>query len=310
MLKRVFLVCTLCSLILLSACRHGATGPDKGREGLQLTIATMPSIDKVPLVIGIEKGFFAAHGLSVTNLNFQSPGDRDAALASGNLDGAMTDLVALLLYLEAGMKWKVTSLVQTGFAVLAGPDSGIRDLSDIRPESTCGISLNGLIEYIADRAGETQKLLLPPVSSRIEQLLSGQIDLTVVPEPYGAMAVQNGAILLATGADLDVHAAVMIFSDEAIVGKREAIVAFYAGYRDSLLYLQTADPDDYIDMVIEKGDFAAEIGLVLREMVFDPLRMPPEDQYTTIRNWMRSNEDMSGSYDFALADITDSSFLP
>jgi len=308
MFKRVPVVCLLCICLFLAACGQGSS-PQNDPEKMQLTIATMPSIDKVPLVIGMEKGFFAAHGLEVINQNFQSPGDRDAALSSGSLDGVMTDLVALAFYLEAGMNWKVTSLVQTGFAVLASPGSGIKHLSDIEPSHTYGISLNGLIEYVADQAGSAQKILLPPVSSRVEQLLADRIDLTVVPEPYGLMAVKNGATMVATDADLDIRAAVMIFSDEAISGKRDAISAFYAGYKDSLDYLQTADPGDYIDLVIEKGDFAAEIGEVLRNMVFDPLQMPQDEQFFAVIDWMRQNEELTGRYYFSFADIVEDSFF-
>ena len=101
----------------------------------------------------------------------------------------------------------------------------------------------------------------------------------------------------------------MIFSDEAIAEKRDAISAFYAGYQDSLHYLQTADPDDYIDLVIEKGDFAVEIGEVLRSMSFDPLRMPREEQYTAVIDWMQQNEEMTGKYDYAFAYIVDYSFF-
>ena len=309
-MKRIisFLLLSVC--LLATACGQGAKKPETDEKQMQLSIATMPSIDKVPLVIGMEKGFFSAHGLNVINQNFQSPSDRDAALASGNLEGVMTDLVALAFYLDAGMEWKITSLVQTGFAVLASPGSGIRQLSDIEPRHICGISLNGLIEYVADQAGRSEKILLPPVSGRVEQLLNDQIDLTVVPEPYGSMAVKNGAVMLATDADLGIRAAVMLFSDEAIAGNSGAIAAFYAGYQDSLHYLQTADPDDYIDLVIEKGDFAEEIGEVLRNMTFDPLQMPLEEQYTAIINWMRQNEELTGKYEFAFEDIINSGFLP
>ena len=308
MQKRGLLVYLLIVCLIITACGRGPAASKNDRELMRLTIATMPSLDKVPLIIGMEKGFFAAHGLTVEHQNFQSPGDRDAALASGNLDGVMTDLVALAFYLDAGMKWKITSLVQTGFAVLASPGSGILQLSDIEPQHVYGISLNGLIEYVADRAGSAQKVLLPSVSGRIEQLLTGQIDLTVVPEPYGLLAVQNGAKMIATGADLNIQAAVMIFSDEAIDGKKDAISAFYAGYRDSLYYLQTADPDDYIDLVVIKGDFPAEIGELLRNTVFDPLQMPREEQYTAVIDWMQQNEELTGKYELTFEDITDSSF--
>jgi NitT/TauT family transport system substrate-binding protein len=168
--------------------------------------------------------------------------------------------------------------------------------------------MNGIIEYIADIAGSAGKISLPSVSGRVEQLLANQIDLTVVPEPYGSMAVQNGAVMIATDADLGIQAAVMAFDETAIDGKSDAIMAFYAGYRDSLRYLQTANPDDYIGFVTEKGEFAAEIGDVLRSMAFNPLQTPGEEQYEAIVNWMIHNGELTGGYEFAFTDIIDFSF--
>jgi hypothetical protein len=43
-------------------------------------------------------------------------------------------------------------------------------------------------------------------------------------------------------------------------------------------------------------------------MVFDPLQMPQEEKYEAIIDWMRRNEELTGEYRFAFADIIDASF--
>ncbi len=313
-IKNIILFCSMIGVIFcFTACGQKDEKPNIQGEGqatmLELHIATMPSIDKVPLIIGMEKGFFANHGLTVVNENFQSPTDRDAALQSGKMDGVMSDMVAFALYLESGMKLKMTSLVQTGFGVLASPQSGLTSLAAIQEANTCGISLNGLIEYLADQAGAGEKVLLPAVSNRVEQLLAGKIDLTVVPEPYVTMGVNQGAVLLATDKDLQVQAAVMLFTEEALANKKEAIAAFYAGYRDSLAYMRETDPKEYIDLVIEKGDFAPEIAEVLQNTVFEDLQFPQEEQFVAILDWMQAKEELTGNYDFTFAEVVDDRFF-
>lgn len=298
------LLCCFC--FALAACGK----KDANRQVMQLTIATMPSIDKVPLIVGIEKGFFADHGLQLTNQNFGSPTDRDAALQAGQVDGVMSDMVAAALYLEAGMKVKMTSVVQTGFGVLASRQSGITTLADIKAANTYGISLNGLIEYLADRAGTAQKVLLPAVSNRVEQLLAGKIDLTVVPEPYATMAAGKGAVLIATDRDLGVKAAVMLFTDRAISEKRAAIAAFYAGYQDSLNYLKKTDSKKYVALVIEKGALPAETGAVLSKATFTGLELPGQDQYQEIIAWMKSKPEFTGKYTIPFENAVDTTFLP
>ena len=306
MKKFVLLVCVLSCIFMLAACGN----TDKTAEqDLTLEIATMPSIDKVPIIVGIEQGYFEKYGLILTNHNFQSPTDSDAAFQSGQMDGIMSDMVATALYLEAGMDLKMTSVVQTGFGVLASPQSGIKTVSDIKPEHIYGISLNGLIEYLADTAGNAEKVLLPPVSSRVEQLVAGQIDLTVVPEPYVTMAANMGAVKLATDKDLGVEAAVMLFSSKAIQEKPEAIAAFYKGYADALAYIAEADFAEYMDTVIEKGEFSEGIAAALKNTEFEPLHAPSQGQWENIITWMQANPELNGNYDFAFENVCDTQFL-
>ena len=188
-----------------------------------MTIAAMPSIDKVPIIVGMEQGYFEDHGLTVTLENFQSPTDRNAALQAGEVDGVMSDMVADVLYLAAGMDMEMTSLIQNRFCNHRFTNSGITSLDDITGNHTNGIALNCLMEYIADEAGEAQKVMVPDVMTRIEQVLSGDLDLAVVPEPYGAMAEARGAVRIGSSNDLGIYAAVMLFPEEYIENHGEAV---------------------------------------------------------------------------------------
>ena len=127
--------------------------------------------------------------------------------------------------------------------------------------------------------------------------------------PYVTMGVNQGAVLLATDKDLQVQAAVMLFTEEALANKKEAIAAFYAGYRDSLAYMRETDPKEYIDLVIEKGDFAPEIAEVLQNTVFEDLQFPQEEQFVAILDWMQAKEELTGNYDFIFAEVADDRFF-
>lgn len=314
MKKAIFTFALLLCLALFAGCNNNQQrGENAGGEEpavlTKLTVATMPSIDKVPMIVAAEKGFFAEHGVEVTVLNFQSPTDRNAALQSGELDGIMSDIMADILYLDAGMGLKMTSLVQTDFVVLASPASGITTFDDIQPAHSNGIAFNTVIEYVADKAGESNKVLLPSVMNRVEQIVANQIDLTIVPEPYGTMAVNRGAVKVGSADDLGIHCAAMIFTDEIIARHPEAIRGFYLGYEQAVQYLATADPADYIDVVIEKGEFSEEAADVIAATEFVSLKEISADQYDDVLAWMNAHPDLDGSYEFKFADITDFSFL-
>ena len=115
--------------------------------------------------------------------------------------------------------------------------------------------------------------------------------------------------MIATDEDLSVYAAIMLFTDEAIASKRAAISAFYDGLADAIAYLQETDPAEYIDLVMEKGDFAPEIAQVLYQTRFDDLQMPQKEQYDAIMEWLTVKNEIQPEnvHDFAV--LIDDSFL-
>ena len=308
-MKRITFLLLCCFIAcFVTACGGGEQEETSVQE--TMTIAAMPSIDKVPIIVGMEQGYFEDHGLTVTLENFQSPTDRNAALQAGEVDGVMSDMVADVLYLAAGMDMKMTSLIQTDFAIIASTNSGITSLDDITGNHTNGIALNCLMEYIADEAGEAQKVMVPDVMTRIEQVLSGDLDLAVVPEPYGAMAEARGAVRIGSSNDLGIYAAVMLFPEEYIENHGEAVSAFYRGYADAVEYLQNNGIDDVLDAVIKVGEFSEDAANALKATEFVPLEVPEESQFTDIIAWMDQHPEFDGPYDYLqFEDITDVSVL-
>ena len=95
--KRWILFVCAVMLILAVGCGKEQAKPDaSGAKGAKqaLSIGLMPDTDSVPFIVAREKGFFAEEGVEVTLQPFKSAMDRDAALQSGQLDGAVSDLLA------------------------------------------------------------------------------------------------------------------------------------------------------------------------------------------------------------------------
>jgi NitT/TauT family transport system substrate-binding protein len=60
----------------------------------------MPAVDSAPIFYADQKGLFAELGLDVTVQVYTNAMDRQSALISGGLDGAMTDVIALVNNVE------------------------------------------------------------------------------------------------------------------------------------------------------------------------------------------------------------------
>ncbi|MEG1868998.1 MAG: ABC transporter substrate-binding protein [Clostridiales bacterium] len=311
-MKKILVIFCLSLMLLATGC--GGDNKDTKDEATQadnmeITVAVMPSIDKIPIIVGDSMGFFEKRGLTVNVENFQSPTDRNAALQGGKVDAVMSDMVADVLYLQAGLDMKITSLIQTDFAIIANGESGIKTFEDITPSHTNGIALNCLMEYIADKAGDSQKIMVPDVMTRIEQVLSGDIDLAVVPEPYGSMAVERGAVKVGTAADLDIYAAVMLFPTEFIKENPKAVKAFYEGYNDAVKYLDKNGMANVMEDVTAKGEFPQSTQKALGKLKFVPLQAPSQAQFDDIQGWMTKHPEFKGPYNYKFEDVTDFSFL-
>ena len=79
-------------------------------------------------------------------------------------------------------------------------------------EKEVGMSLNTIIEYVADRmvtadggdASLLQKASVPKIPSRLELLQNNQIDAVAMPEPFITAAGNDGALIVATSDQLDI----------------------------------------------------------------------------------------------------------
>lgn len=305
----------ICSL-LLAACGQQEKAKDEDNNSLgqettmEMTIAAMPSVDKIPVIVGESKGFFAQYGLAVNLENFQSPTDRNAALQAGEVDGVMSDMVADILYLDAGMDMVMTSLIQTDFMVVASSQSSITEFANITKSHKCGVALNTLMEYIADKAGPAQKVMVPDVMTRVEQVVSGDLDLTVVPEPYGSMAVERGAVKVGTSEDMGIYAALMLFPRAYLEDNKDAVTAFYRGYNDAVAYLEENGMADVLEDVTAKGEFPTSAQEIISQLKFKPIEPATAEQFKDVQEWMSQHPEFNGPYDYDFAQISDFSFLP
>ena len=160
----------LLALGTLAGC--GNQAQDK-KELQEVSIGVMPDIDSVPIIIAQEKGYFAEEGLKVDIQKFKSAMDRDAALQSGNLDGAISDMLAVAFAKSGGFDVKVTSYTDGTYKLIAGKDEKAQKPQDLAGKDVA-VSKNTIIEYVTDRItagqnmpeGSLNKVVIPQIPTR------------------------------------------------------------------------------------------------------------------------------------------------
>ena len=174
-----------------------------------LRIAVLPIVDALPLYVAQQEGYFADQGIEVELVPASSAAERDQLLQAGQIDGMITDLVALALYNHdatqvIGLRYAMVPTAQSPqFRILASAASGYTTPADLAGVPV-GVSEGTVIEYVTDRllaaAGvpysEIETLAVPRIPDRMSLLSAGELAAATLPEPLGSLAAMQGATLI------------------------------------------------------------------------------------------------------------------
>ncbi|MBQ1856541.1 MAG: ABC transporter substrate-binding protein, partial [Anaerovibrio sp.] len=253
------------SLICVFAVMVSGCGNKQSDKELQaVTVGVMPDIDSVPIIIAQEKGYFAEEGLKVNIQQFKSAMDRDAALQSGNLDGAISDLLAVAFAKSGGFDVKVTAYTDGDYKLIAGKNENVASPKDLAGKDVA-VSKNTIIEYVTDQISVSQsmkedsinKVVIPQIPTRLEMLQNGKLAAATLPEPMGSIAVANGCKFITDSEQLGINPGVMMFTAKCVDNKKAELQAFYRAYNKAVKYLNEHPQDEYMDLIIEKSGFPA-----------------------------------------------------
>ena len=319
-MKKKTLILSLVSLFslgILASCgtdEKAAKKPAEKEDKKELTLSfgVMPAVDSLPVYIAEKEGFFKDEGLNLDLQSFKSPKDRDAALSSGNLDGANTDLIAVSTYLEGGMDFQIVSQSIGVFSVLTSNEE-VKSLADLKDKKV-GIAKNQAPYYFLDEALKTGNLTVadivyeevPQIPVRIELASNKKIDATVVPEPFRTIGLANGLTELGNSNELAIDSTVFGFTTESLTDNKEAVEAFYRGYNKGVDFINDKSLDEYYDVMKEKIGFTDEIKGRVTLPTYTHAEQIKKDQLTNALEWSKSQ----GIYSKELAeDDILSSFL-
>lgn len=299
-MKRL-LAATLSALLLLAA-GCGSEPQPKDATLSKITIGLMPDTDSIPFIIAAERGYFAEEGVEVELVPFKSAMERDAALQSGNLDGAISDLLAVIFARSGGFALHATSYTDGNYNLVAGSNTDISAAPDLHGKEIA-ISRNTIIEYVTDEIlavnglneREVSKVVIPQIPVRFEMLQSGNLAAAVLPEPMASVAVASGSRYVTGSGELGINPGVIVFADSAINEKADSIRAMYRAYNKSVEYLNHAPRAEYIDLVMEKSGFPAPARDALELKPYRPAGLPAEKDVEEAVHWVKSKE-LAGDY--------------
>ena len=143
--------------ISIVGCTNKAKEETSSQPLKTLTIGVMPDLDSLPLIIADHNGYFKEEGIQVKIEHFKSAADRDTALQTGKIDGAISDMLSVVFFNDNKFDVKITSKTDGSFKLISGKNSGISKIEQSAGKSI-GISKNTIIEYLTDRIMESSNI--------------------------------------------------------------------------------------------------------------------------------------------------------
>ena len=303
------------------AAEEGSTTEESADADLK--IAVLPVLNTMPLFVAQQEGFYEELGVKVELVPVQSARDRQIALQSGEVDGANTDLIGVVLLVNAGSETKVVrhdsfTSDYHYFSVIAGKESGIASSEDLiaalqANEAQIAISNNTIIEYLTTtmlrQAGyevnPDDYLEIAAIPVRLEQLAQGSVPAATLPEPLTTLAttIQGGTTIL-SDSDIDFVPTVLAFNQSVLNDKPEAVKAFLQAYEKAVEAINS-DPDAYRDAPIQVPDPVRPTYAVPQ---FLTARVPSEAEAQAVMDWMVERELIDEAIGYEA--VVDGSFLP
>ncbi len=310
--KIVWLLLILFSLSLVGCGQEKKAAEVKTEK--VINIGLMPDVASIPFIIAEKNGYFEKEGVKVNLQYFKSAKDRDSALQGGKLDGMVNDIVAVFFANEGGLDLKIISRSDGNIQLFAGKNSGIKTVQDLKGR-TVGISSNTIMEYTIDRIlasaqmkpEDIQKTVIPQLPTRLEMLQSGKIDAAILPSPLSDVAIKNGAVYLSSTDDLGDKAGTVSFTGKVLKENPEEIKAVFKAYNEAIAYLQKEPTSAYIDFVIEKLAFPADVKDSIDMPKFQPATAPNEKIVADVNDWMTSKGLIKKTYKYS--DLVDQQIL-
>ena len=305
-----------CLLLLLAGCQPPATQP--------LRIAVLPILDTLPLYVAEAEGYFAEQGVAVEFVPVASAAERDQLLQAGQVDGVITDLVALALYNRdaprvAAVRYAMTPTSEHAqFRILAAPNLGVATPDELHG-AAIGVSKGTVVEYVTQRllaaegiaAAEVALVAVPKIADRMALLTAGELTAATLPEPLASLAMQQGAVAvlddtLYPGVDSSssLSCSVYAFRQAALEAQPAAVRGVMAAVQRASEAIN-ADPRRWQDLLIEKDLLPQPLAGAFPVPHYPGNEAPTPSQFQDVVRWLQTTGALTDAPTYEASVTTD-----
>ena len=265
----------------------GCTSKDdpskESEENRTLKIGLMPAVDTAPILIAEKNGYFKDAGINVEIEIYSNAQNRQSALQSYQIDGAMTDFIAVATNVDGGFDIKATTMTDGMFPVLSNGDvSGKKDIKVGMMEVSVS---NYLIDKWLGKDHNIEKVFINEIPARLAAIQSGELDMGLFPEPVASNGELKGLKKNLYGMDDEFSPDCLVFTGKAIAEKEKAIKAFHEAYNKAVDEINK-NPQIARDILVEKiPNTSPEVKDIMVLPTYKKAAIPSDEYLQSIIDW-------------------------
>jgi NitT/TauT family transport system substrate-binding protein len=302
-MKRLMLV--VMALFVLAACGATPAAPAADDAGTTkiLRIGYVPVMIYAPLYVGIERGYFAAEGITIESTPVQGGSDPVVQLAAGNFDVALGGAGAGLFNAAArGVKFSIVAPMHSEKAPLTSPlvisakrVDEITKIADLKGKKVAINATGAATEYwLSEALGqgglrvEDVELVTVPFKDVPAALASNSIDAAILGEPLATIASDKGEVALLSNDFINGFFATYLYMGEPLLNDKATAQAFMRAYLKACGDLQGDYMSPEIATIIEKyTKVPADVVMRASPAQYDASGTIPVANLETLQNYFR-----------------------
>ena len=195
-------------------------------DSAALKVATVPTMDCLPLFVAAEDSSFKQAGVDVRLRLCNAQMDCDTLIAGGHVEGMVSDLVRTERLKRLGTSLKYVSATNANWQLISNRVARVKSVSQLS-EKMIAVTRHSATSYLADWAirkdkpkGDVFRIQINDVKIRLRMLLNNEMDAMLLPEPQATTARLWKNPVLMDAASQDIRLGVIAFRTKALESKK------------------------------------------------------------------------------------------
>lgn len=196
------------------------------QDSLALKIATVPTLDCLPIFIGVDDSVFVKNGVDVRLRQRGAQIDCDTLVMGGHVEGIVSDLIRTERLRKRGYALRYVAATNAYWKLVSNRSARVKEIKQLS-DKMIAMTRYSATDYLADLAIDSAKpkydvfrVQVNDVHTRLKMILNNEMDAALFTEPQATTAILYKNPVLMDSRDKNLHFGVIAFREKCYADKR------------------------------------------------------------------------------------------